>query len=122
MASLSSGDAEGLARASEAAGWLSAERQCRIRSDHRRLPGLGGGHKPEGPPRPRQIAGTEETFRCIDEGVACREASSSDDELVGPVHVGPGNGPPDALELDRGTGAGLVRLYRTSTTKGEAET
>ena len=42
-----------------------------------------------------------------------------DDSLT---RLGPRNCPPDALELGRGTGAGLVRLYRTSATKGEAET
>jgi hypothetical protein len=42
-----------------------------------------------------------------------------DDSLT---RLGPRNCPPDALELGRGTGARLVRLYRTSATKGEAET
>ena len=47
-------------------------------------------------------------------------SSSATARWSGPCR--PRNGPPDALELGRGTGAGLVRLYRTSTTKGEAET
>jgi aryl-alcohol dehydrogenase-like predicted oxidoreductase len=42
-----------------------------------------------------------------------------DDSLT---RLGSRNCLPDALELGRGTGAGLVRLYRTSATKGEAET